>query len=232
MAARRTARVAALAAFATALGTVALAQTAAKAPVTPEWNQTTVTREPGGELDPKQLDLIQKITSYFNDMGDMKGEFEQISSDGKRLRGRIYVKRPSLFRFEYRRPSRQLIISDGKDMVVQDLDLKTDDRWGLDRTPFRIVLKKDVDLLRDAKVLEVGENDERIYVSLEDKIADTSGRLKLSFLKKPAMELKEWVTTDKQGLETKVELTEFTKAEDLDAKLFVPPPVALQKLQQ
>jgi hypothetical protein len=54
----------------------------------------------------------------------------------------------------------------------------------------------------------------------------------LSFLKRPALELKEWITTDSQNLDTKVELTEFAKAEDLDANLFVPPQVYLQKLQQ
>jgi hypothetical protein len=32
-------------------------------------------------------------------------------------------------------------------------------------------------------------------------------------------------------LDTKIELTEFAKVEALDPKLFVPPPIALQKLQ-
>ena len=83
---------------------------------TPEWSQT-VTKEPapaeGGSFDAKQLELIRKLTAYFNQMGDMKGTFVQTSADGKRLRGKIYIKRPSFFRFEYNLPSRQLIISDG-----------------------------------------------------------------------------------------------------------------------
>jgi outer membrane lipoprotein-sorting protein len=223
-------RVAALIAVGAGLEAMAAAQ-AAKTPVAPEWNQT-VTKEPAGEFDAKQLDLIQKITGYFNDMGDMKGSFEQTSPDGKRLKGRIAVKRPSFFRFEYNRPSRQVIISDGKTMIIQDLDLKTDDRWSLDQTPFRIVLRKDVDLLRDSKVLEVGETDDRLYLSLQDKSPDTVGRLKLLFQKKPGLELKEWITTDRQGLDTKVELTEFAKADDLDPNLFVPSQLFLQKLQQ
>jgi outer membrane lipoprotein-sorting protein len=218
------------AALCAGLATAALAQ-AAKAPAQPEWTQT-ITKEPAGEFDSKQLDIIQKLTAYFNDMGDMKGNFDQVSPDGKKLRGTIYVKRPSSFRFEYRRPSRQLIISDGKYMIIQDLDLKTDDRWSLDKTPFRIILRKDVDLMRDAKVLEVGETDDRLYISLQDKGSDTDGRLKLLFQKKPAIEFKEWITTDRQGLETKVELNEFIKAEGLDEKLFIPTEITLQKLQQ
>jgi outer membrane lipoprotein-sorting protein len=227
-------RVAALVAMGAGLGTAATAQTAKAPPATPEWSQT-VTKEPvtaPGELDTRQLEIVQKLTTYFNDMGDMKGDFQQISPDGKRLRGKIYVKRPNSFRFEYNRPSRQLIISDGKSMIIQDLDLKTDDRWGLDKTPFRIILRKDVDLLRDARILEVSDTEDKIVMTLQDKNPDTVGRLKLLFQKAPAMELKEWVTIDSQGLETKVELYEFGKAENLDEKLFVPPPVMLQKLQQ
>ena len=78
-------RVAALVAAGAGLGTAALSQ-ATKAPP-PEWSQT-VTKEPGGELDAKQLEIVQKLTAYFNEMGEMKGEFQQISPDGKRLRGK------------------------------------------------------------------------------------------------------------------------------------------------
>jgi len=233
MQARLLARVLTLVATGAALGSAAHGQTAkAPSPVTPEWNQT-ITKEPnvaGQEFDAKQLELLQKVTIYFNQMGDMKGTFVQTSPDNKKLRGKIYVKRPSFFRFEYNLPSRQLIISDSKHMVVQDHDLKTDDRWGLDKTPFRIILRKDVDLRRDARILEVGETDDRIFVALQDKNPDTPGRLKLLLLKKPAIELKEWITTDSQGQSTHVDLTEFAKADDLDPKLFEPPPIALQKL--
>ena len=212
----------------------ALAQTAKAPPASPEWSQT-ITKEPpagGRDFDAKQLALIQKATVYFNQMGDMKGTFMQTSPDGKKLRGTIYVKRPSSFRFEYNRPSRQLIISDGQYMIIQDHDLKTDERWSLDKTPFRLVLRKDVDLQRDARILDVGETDTRIYVSLQDKDPNTPGRLKLLLSKRPAVELKEWITSDSQGLDTHVELIDFVRADDLDPKLFVPPPVALQKLHQ
>jgi outer membrane lipoprotein-sorting protein len=117
-------------------------------------------------------------------------------------------------------------------MAIQDHDLKTDERWSLDKTPFRIVLKKDVDLLRDARILDVGETDTRIYVTLQDKDPNTPGRLKLLLSKRAPVELKEWITTDSQGLDTHVELTEFVLADNLDPKLFVPPPVYLEKLNR
>jgi outer membrane lipoprotein-sorting protein len=229
MQARLLTRVAASIAMGVCVGTAAVAQSKGSG----EWGQTVTKGATGAqELDAGQTAIVQKVTAYFNQMGDSKGEFTQTSADGKRLRGKIYIKRPNLFRFEYRPPSRQLIISNGTHMVVQDLDLKTDDRWGLDQTPFRIVLRKDVDLVRDAKILEVGETEDRYYIGLMDKGADARGRLKMFFLKQPAVELKEWVTTDSQDQETKVELTELVRAESLDPSLFVPTSIALQKLQQ
>jgi outer membrane lipoprotein-sorting protein len=231
MQARLLTRVSASIVMGVALAGAAFGQTA-KAPP-PQWNQT-VTKEPveGPQFDARQLELIQTVTAYFNQMGDMKGTFIQTSADNKTLRGKIYVRRPSSFRFEYNRPSRQLIISDGKQMAVQDRDLMTDDRWDLNKTPFRIILRKDVDLHRDARILDVGETDERIYIALQDKDPNTPGRLKLFLARNPATELKEWITTDSQGASTRVELTEFVPAENLDPGLFVPPPVALQKLRQ
>ena len=171
-----------------ALAGTALAQAHKSPPQPPpNWNQT-VTKEAdaaGQEFDAKQIDLIQKVTTYFNQMGDMKGNFVQISADNKRLRGKFYIKRPGQFRFEYNLPSKQIVVSDGKYLAIQDLDLKTDDRWGLDQTPFRVLLRKDVDLLRMPRILEVGETDDRIVLALQDKSPDTPGRIKLFLQKKP-----------------------------------------------
>jgi outer membrane lipoprotein-sorting protein len=218
------------ASFAVAASAVAQG-TKSPPPANPNWNQTITKDGEGQEFDAKQLALIQKVTGYFNQLGDMKGNFVQLSPDNKRLRGKFYLKRPGQFRFEYNLPSKQLIISDGKYLSIQDLDLKTEDRWGLDQTPFRVLLRKDVDLLRDARILEVGEADDKIVIALQDKSPDTVGKIKLFLQKSPALELKEWITTDAQGLDTRVELFEFAKADNLDPKLFVPSSVALQKVQ-
>ncbi len=143
------------------------------------------------------------------------------------LRGKFYVKRPGTFRFDYNLPSRLVILSDGDYMVIQDLDMKTDDRVELDQTPFRVLLRKDVDLLRDARILEVKEVDDVIVLALQDKNPDTPGRIKMFLAKKAGLELREWITTDSQGLDTRVELSEVNKADDLDPGLFKPPSIDL-----
>ena len=174
----------------------------------------------GITLDAHQTKLVQQVSNYFASLQSLKGEFVQVGADKKRMKGKFFVKRPGRFRFDYALPSRQVIVSDGEYLAIQDLDLNNEDRVALDQTPFRLLLRKDVDLLRDAKIIEVQQADDLIVLGIEDKSPDSPGRIKRFLATKPSMELKEWVTTDAQGLDTRIELSQLVKAEDLDANLF------------
>ena len=178
------------------------------------------TNTAGITLDSHQTKLVQLVSNYFASLQSLKGEFVQVGADKKRMKGKFFVKRPGRFRFDYALPSRQVIVSDGEYLAIQDLDLNNEDRVALDQTPFRLLLRKDVDLLRDAKIIEVQQADDLIVLGIEDKSPDSPGRIKLFLATKPSMELKEWVTTDAQGLDTRIELSQLVKAEDLDANLF------------
>jgi outer membrane lipoprotein-sorting protein len=207
---------------------LALAQPAAPAAQTPGPGQnwaSQVTRDAqvaGITLDAKQVEAIKKVSLYFNDLKQLRGNFIQTGADNKRLRGKFFVKQPGRFRFEYGFGSKLLIVSDGTYLSVQDLDIKTDDRIELDRTPFRLLLRKDVDLLRDATISDVQEVDDLIIVSLADKSPDAPGKIRLFLAKKPTLELKEWVTTDAQGGDTRVEISDLNRTDELAVDLFKP----------
>jgi outer membrane lipoprotein-sorting protein len=128
--------------------------------------------------------------------------------------------RPGRFRFDYARPSRQVVISDGRYLAIQDHDLNNEDRVALDDTPFRLLLRSDVNLLRDAKIMEVQQSDDLIVVGLEDKNPNSPGQIRLFMTTKPKLELKEWVTRDAQGLKTRVEVSDLAKSVELDSDLF------------
>ena len=85
-----------------------------------------------------------------------------------------------------------------------------------------MLLRKDVDFLRDANVLEVQEVEDLVIVALADKSPDAPGKIRLFLSKKPALELKEWVTTDAQGGDTRIEISDIVKTEDVPADLFKP----------
>jgi outer membrane lipoprotein-sorting protein len=191
----------------------------------PGWNNTSVTpaQAPavaGVTLDSRQMEIVQKVNDYFNGLENMKGQFVQTTSDNKRLKGKFFMKKPGRVRFEYSPPSKQLVVSDGHQIAIQDLDINTDDRVMVDQTPFRVLLRKDVDLVRDARILEVQEAQDLLIVALQDKSKDASGRVRLFLATAPALELKEWVTTDAQGVDTRIEVSNLDRKEAIDAGLF------------
>ena len=186
------------------------------------WNaEVAPANTPGGmTLDAHQTDVVNKVSNYFSGLSTLKGHFVQTGSDNKRMKGDFLVKRPGRFRFDYARPSRQIVISDGRYLAIQDLDLNNEDRVALDETPFRLLLRSDVNLIRDAKIMEVQEADDLIVVGVEDKDPNTPGQIRVFLSTKPALELKEWVTRDAQGLRTRVEVSDLEKSVDIDADLF------------
>ncbi len=175
----------------------------------------------GITLDPHQTDVVNKVSGYFSGINTLQGSFLQTGADNRRMKGKFYLSRPGRFRFDYARPSRQIVVSDGRYLAVQDLDLNNEDRVALDQTPFRLLLRTDVNLVRDARITELQESDDMLVLGLEDKDPNTTGRIKLYLATKPDLELKEWVTRDAQGLDTRVEVSDLAKSVQLDADLFV-----------
>jgi len=196
-----------------------------------ERSQETQTSRTAGEMSSQQIELIDKVSAYFNQMGSLTGEFVQTSAGGSRLRGKFYVKRPGRFRLDYARPSRLVIVSDGRYVAIQDHDLKTDDRWELDQTPFGTLLRQDVNLLRDARFFDVQETEDTIIIAFEDKNQQAPGPLKIFLAKKPTLELRKWMTKDLRGLDTLVELSNVARADDFGPDLFKPAPVVLDRLR-
>lgn len=194
------------------------------------WNAEVAPAGASLTLDAKQTELVKQVNGYFNGLANLKGSFVQTGGmEKKPQRGKFFVKRPGKFRFEYALPSKQLVVSDGENLAIQDHDIDKEDRASLDQTPFRLLLRQDVDLIRDAKITEVQDSDDRLVIGLQDKSPDTPGHIKLFFSKKPALELKEWSTVDAQNLETRVEVSELVKTEEIDVGLFKIPGIGLMK---
>ncbi|RUP00229.1 MAG: cell envelope biogenesis protein LolA [Hyphomicrobium sp.] len=196
-------------------------QPAKKAAVNGWSSEVAPANSPDGiTLDARQTKLVDQVSAYFQSLQSLKGSFVQIDADNKKMKGKFMVKRPGRFRFDYALPSKQVIVSDGQNLAIQDHDLNNEDRVSLDQTPFRLLLRNDVNLIRDAKIMEVQQSEDLIVLTLEDKDPNSPGRIKLFLSTKPALELKEWVTTDAQGQDTRIELSQLIKSDDLDGNLF------------
>ena len=189
-------------------------------PVGGDWAQTTNAEAGGGQMTPAQAEIVKQFTAYFNGMLTLKGNFVQTDPDSKRTRGRFSIKRPGMFRFDYGGGTKKVVISDGRLLAIQDQDLKNEDIVELDNTPFRVLLRKDVNLARDANVLDVQEAEDVLTIALQDKSPDAPGRIQLILMRKPQPQLKEWVITDAQGLRTRVELSDVVQNSPVEDALF------------
>jgi outer membrane lipoprotein-sorting protein len=191
---------------------------------TPDNVKTTNTE--GQTLDAAQMASVKKVDDYFGQISNLRGRFAQTTSDKKQSRGKFYISRPGKFRFEYAPPSQLVTLSDGKFLHVEDHDLKNVDRFDLDATPIWVLLRKDVNVSRDSVVFQLQEADDLLVIGLKSK-GDLGGWVRLFFVKSPAFELKEWETSDAQGIITRVELSELDRTQVNDAKLFVSSGVGL-----
>ncbi len=168
---------------------------------------------------PEQVEIIQKINAYFNGAKNLEGDFLQTDADNKRKKGKFYIERPGKVHFDYSPPSMQKIISDGRYLAVEDHDLNTTDRYPVESTPFRLLLTPEVDLMRDARIVALDVGPTVIVVTLEEKAADAAGQIRL-FFDWPELQLKEWIVSDPQGLNTRIELANLEVNKPADPGLF------------
>ncbi len=168
---------------------------------------------------PEQVAVLDQINAYFNNLKNLEGEFVQTDADDKRKKGRFHIERPGKVRFDYSLPSRQKIISNGKYLAIEDHDLNTTDRYPLESTPFRLLLTEVVDLARDASIIALDIGDKIVVVTLQDREGRAGGQIRL-FFDYPQLALKEWIISDAQGLNTRIQLAGLELNKPADPKLF------------
>jgi outer membrane lipoprotein-sorting protein len=170
-------------------------------------------------LTKRQVEAVRRVNDYFNQLTMVQGSFIQTSAEGKRQRGVFHIMRPSRFRFDFAPPDRVVVVSDGKQLAVQEYNLKTDDRRDLNQTGFRALLRADVDLLRDSLILDVSETNDTLMIAFTGVSSEPESiRLFLSI--KPVFQLKGWIIRDNQNIDTKVDLAEVQPVSTINPKLF------------
>jgi outer membrane lipoprotein-sorting protein len=188
----------------------------------PAW-QTNVAQPPQpvpAPLQESDAQVIGKVNDYFNKLTDLQGTFLQTDPDGKQKRGKFYFQRPGKVRFDYIQPASLRIISDGKTLAIEDQSANTRETYPLDVTPFKLLLSEKVDLAVDAKILGVEQGPELSVLTVEDKNGDSAGRIRL-FFNKADTSLKEWIVTDAQGLDTRIEVSEVEQNKKVAENLFI-----------
>jgi outer membrane lipoprotein-sorting protein len=167
---------------------------------------------------PEQVEIVEKVNAYFNTMTNLEGLFLQTDANDERKKGKFFLERPGKVLFDYARPSRMKIISDGEYLAIENHDLRTSDRYPLESTPFRLLLKEKVNLVQDARIIAIDQGESIVVLTVEDK-ESRGGQIRL-FFDSPDLQLREWIITDAQGLNTRIELAELENDKEADPKLF------------
>ena len=191
------------------------------------WNTEVNAAKGGIKVSDKQMATLKRVNAFMNSFKSLEGRFRQTNPNKDKQKGKFFVQRPGKMRFDYASPSLLMIISDGEYLSIEDHDLKTVDRYPLESTPFRMLLSDNVDIMRDAIILNMKESADRISVSLADKSGNAAGQIRLVFANGKKLDLLEWVIRDAQGLDTRIEIGNLSMDKEVDDKLFKPSNIGL-----
>ncbi|MGO9391419.1 outer-membrane lipoprotein carrier protein LolA [Rhodoblastus sp.] len=155
-------------------------------------------------LDPQIA--IQMADDYFNAARVMTADFVQVGADGRRSEGKLYISKPGRLRFEYALPATMEIIADGTSVAIRDRKLQTQQIYFIGQTPLKFLLKEQLSLKRDVKIIDVVSDARSTTITLEDSATfGGTSKIKINFDNKD-FSLKQWEVTDPQGYQTLVTL--------------------------
>jgi outer membrane lipoprotein-sorting protein len=164
--------------------------------------------------------LIQKANAWFNSNATLVSDFNQVGADGRRTSGKLYVQKPGRLRFEYAAPATLEIVADGTSVAVRDKKLATQDLYFISQTPLKFLLKPDIDISRDTRILDVIANAQATTILIEDKATfGGTSRIKLIFDPQTSA-LRQWSVVDPQGFETLVTLSNMDLHKKPNPELF------------
>lgn len=167
----------------------------------------------------QQAEALKQINSYFDGIRRMQGEFIQFGPNGEQSEGVFFIERPGKIRFHYKPPVKMDVIADGNQVAIQDRAMMTQDLYPLSKTPLRYLLSDRIDLTSASIVREVIEEPDLITLVLVQESAFGDGTLRLIFDAK-TYELKQWVVTDAQGLDTSVAIYNVETGKKADPDYF------------
>ena len=108
---------------------------------------------------------LAEASAALNRVVAVQGRFTQVAPDGAQTRGRVFMQRPGKLRFEYDPPTPLTIVADGAVVAVEDRSMRDVQRIPLRSTPLYYVLKRDVNLERDARITRVIQQGDNLLVS-------------------------------------------------------------------
>jgi outer membrane lipoprotein-sorting protein len=167
-----------------------------------------------------ELLSLADLSRYLNSLGTAQAGFTQFNADGSTATGTLSIKRPGRARFEYAPPQKSLVIAgSGNVAIFDEKSNQPPEQYPLRRTPLNLILAERVDLGSARMVVAHREEGETTRVVAQDPKNPEYGTIELVFTANPTA-LRQWIITDDQGNQTRVELEDLQTGMQLSSALF------------
>ena len=163
--------------------------------------------------------LLNKLENYLNQFNNISSQFIQSSSIGSQESGKILISKPGKLRIEYKKDNKLLIVADGKWLHYFDTELNEIQSVTIEKSPAWILLKKNINLKKDFDINKLEIKSGKITLTLIDKNIENIKKIELIFSVNP-IELKKWIITGNDEVETTVALLNITKTKKFKSKTF------------
>lgn len=163
---------------------------------------------------------IKRANAYLNSVTTLVSDFVQTGADGRKIAGKLYLQKPGRLRFDYAKPSPLEIIADGTSVAIRNRRLNTQDVYFISQTPLKFLLKSNIDLAKDTKILDVTSSGDTTSIRIEDR-ATLGGTSRITLVFKTSdFTLLRWAVNDAQGGDTMVALSNIDLQQRPEASLF------------
>jgi outer membrane lipoprotein carrier protein len=176
-----------------------------------------------------QAEPFETLRTYLEGLDSLSADFRQITlipeaGGGEQAfesEGRLYLRRPGRFRWEYDAPSEQLIIADGERVYLHDIELNQvshrAQQAALEGTPAQLLVS-DQPLEHYFALHPLERDDGRAWVELQPKAEDSQVvRLQIAFLDG---QLDTLLMEDRFGQLTRFSFSHIERNPALDDALF------------
>tara|TARA_R110002124_G_scaffold27695_3_gene98655 strand:+ start:611 stop:1228 length:618 start_codon:yes stop_codon:yes gene_type:complete len=164
--------------------------------------------------------VIDGLNAYLNGLTRVRARFRQASPDGTEQTGTFFLLKPGKMRFEFDAPADQLIIADGTTLAVFDAKSNAGpQRYPQRQTPLSLLSMREINVTSSPFVRRIDMVENRAQITLFDPEAPENGQMVMIFDTEPVA-LREWILTDRTGLETHVFLETIDTEAQFETRIF------------
>ncbi len=164
--------------------------------------------------------IINKIENYFNNITTLQAKFIQLDEDGSYKNGILMISKPVKIRFEYKKPSSILIVSDGQYVIFYDKNLNQLNRISINKVPIKFLVNNNFSFKNNDIIIKNIEYEGNVIIlSIQYNKNMLTNKIKLIFENNPLI-LRQWIIEDSQGYKTRISLEDVNTEIKLDEKKF------------